>query len=46
MIETFKIMNGIYDKEVTERFFEKSRTDQTRGHSKKIQKRNCRERSV
>ena len=29
MIETFKIINGIYDKEVTERFFEMSRTDQT-----------------
>ena len=36
MIETFKIVNGIYDKDVTERFFEMSRTDQTRGHSKKI----------
>ena len=29
MIETFKIINGIYDKEVTEIFFEMSRTDQT-----------------
>jgi hypothetical protein len=30
MIETFKIIvNGIYDKDVTERFFEMSRTDQT-----------------
>ena len=43
MIETFKIINGIYDKEVTERFFEMSRTDQTRGHSKKMQKGNCRQ---
>ena len=43
IIETFKIINGIYDKEVTEIFFEMSRTDQTRGHSKKIQKGNCRE---
>jgi hypothetical protein len=43
MIETFKIINGIYDKEVTERFFEMSRTDQTRGNSKKIQKGNCRQ---
>jgi hypothetical protein len=43
MIETFKITNGIYDKDVTERFFEMSRTDQTRGHSKKIQKGNCRQ---
>jgi hypothetical protein len=42
MIETFTI-NGIYDKEVTERLFEMSRTDQTRGHSKKIQKGNCRQ---
>jgi hypothetical protein len=42
MIETFKIVNGIYDKDVTERFFE-MRTDQTRGHSKKIQKGNCRQ---
>jgi hypothetical protein len=33
----------IYDKEVTERFFEMSRTDQTRGHSKKMQKGNCRQ---
>jgi hypothetical protein len=33
MIETFKITNGIYDKDVTERFFEMSRTDQTRGHT-------------
>ena len=39
MIETFKIINGIYDKEVTERFFEMSRTDQTRGNSKKNTKR-------
>ena len=43
MIETFKIVNGIYDKDVTERFFEMNRTDQTRGHSKKIQKGNCTE---
>jgi hypothetical protein len=43
MIETFKIINGIYDKEVTEIFFEMSRTDQTRGNSKKIQKGNCRQ---
>ena len=42
MIETFKIVNGIYDIEVTERFFKMSRTGQTRGHSKKIQKGNCR----
>ena len=42
MIEIFKIVNGIYDKDVTERFFEMSRTDQTRGHSKKMQKGNCR----
>ena len=39
MIETFKIVNGIYDKDATERFFEMSRTDQTRGHSKKNTKR-------
>ena len=39
MIETFKIINGIYDKEVTERLFEMSRTDQTRGHSKKKYKK-------
>jgi hypothetical protein len=32
MIETFKIVNGIYDKDVTERFFEMSRTDQTPLH--------------
>ena len=43
MIETFKIINGIYDKEVTEIFFEMSRTDQTRGNSKKIPKGNCRQ---
>jgi hypothetical protein len=43
MIETFKIVNGIYDKDVTEIFFEMNRTDQTRGHSKKIQKGNCRQ---
>jgi hypothetical protein len=36
MIETFKIVNGIDDKDVTERFFEMSRTDQSSGHSKKI----------
>jgi hypothetical protein len=29
MIETFKTINGIYDKDVTERFFEMSRTGQT-----------------
>jgi hypothetical protein len=28
---------------VTERFFKMSRTDQTRGHSKKIQIGNCRQ---
>jgi hypothetical protein len=38
MIETFTIINGIYDKEVTERLFEMSRTDQTRGHSKQYKK--------
>ena len=38
-IEIFKIVNGIYYKDVTERFFETSRTDQTRGHSKKNTKR-------
>ena len=43
MIETFKIINGIYDKKVTERLFEMSRTDQTSGHSKKIEKGNCRQ---
>ena len=32
MIETFKIVNGIYGKDVTERFFEMNRRDQTRGH--------------
>ena len=26
MIETFKIINGIYDKEVTERFFERQKS--------------------
>ena len=31
-------INGIYDKEVTEFFFEMSRTEQTRGHSKKYKK--------
>ena len=40
MIETFKIVNGIYDKDVTERFFEMNRRDQTRGHSKNIHKGN------
>ena len=32
MIETFKIVNGIYDKDETERYFEMSRSDQTRRH--------------
>ena len=30
MIETFKIVNGIYDRDETERYFEISRSDQTR----------------
>jgi hypothetical protein len=40
MNETFTIVNGIYDKDVTERFFEMNRRDQTRGHSKNIHKGN------
>ena len=41
MIETYKIITGIYDNEVTECIFELERNTRTRGHSKKIKKKFC-----
>ena len=41
MIETFKIITGIYDNEVTEGIFDLDPNTQTRGHSKKIKKKFC-----
>ena len=42
MIETFKIMAGIYDKTVTEDFLIKDDNSRTRGHEKKLKKKYCR----
>jgi hypothetical protein len=42
MIETFKIITGIYDNEVTEGIFDLDPNTRTRGHSKKIKKKFCR----
>jgi hypothetical protein len=41
MIETFKIITGIYGNEVTEGIFDLDPTTRTRGHSKKIKKKFC-----
>ena len=41
MIETFKIITGIYDNEVTEGIFDLDPNTRTRGHSKKIKKKFC-----
>ena len=38
MIETFKIMSGIYDKEVTDGMLELDENTRTRGHEKKLKK--------
>jgi hypothetical protein len=38
MIETFKIITGIYDNEVTEGIFDHDPNTRTRGHCKKIKK--------
>ena len=38
MIEVFKIINGIYDRNVVTGFFELSDVEQTRGHNKKLRK--------
>ena len=35
MIETFKIMSGIYDKEITDDMLELVENTRTRGHEKK-----------
>ncbi len=42
MIETYKIMTGIYDPDVTPGLFELASTDRTRGNRYKIIKKNCR----
>jgi hypothetical protein len=42
MIETFKIIKGIYDNEVTEGMFDLDPNTRTRGHSKKFCKINLR----
>jgi hypothetical protein len=42
MIETFKIITGIYDNEVTEGIFDLDPNTRTRGHSEKIKKKFCR----
>jgi hypothetical protein len=39
LIETFKIITGIYDNEVTEDIFDLDLNTRTRGHSKKIKKK-------
>jgi hypothetical protein len=41
LIETFKIITGIYDNEVTEDIFDLDPNTRTRGHSKKIKKKFC-----
>ena len=41
LIETFKIITGIYDNEVTEDIFDLDPNTGTRGHSKKIKKKFC-----
>jgi hypothetical protein len=41
MIETFKIIKGIYDNEVTEGIFDLDPNTRTRGHNKKIKKKFC-----
>ena len=41
MIETFKIITGIYDNEVTEGIFDLDPNTRIRGHSKKIKKKFC-----
>ncbi len=40
MIETFKIITNIYDPDCTEGVFQLREIDTTRGHSKKIFKKN------
>jgi hypothetical protein len=42
MIETFKIITGIYDNEVTEGIFDLDPNTRTRGHSEQIKKKFCR----
>ena len=41
LIETFKIITGIYDNEVTEDIFDLDPNTGTRDHSKKIKKKFC-----
>ena len=41
MIETFKIITGTYDKEVTEGIFDLDPNTRTRGHNMKIKKKFC-----
>jgi hypothetical protein len=41
MIETFKIITGIYDNEVTAGIIDLDPNTRTRGHSKKIKKKFC-----
>lgn len=42
MIETYKIMNNIYDERVTKGLFTRNTSERTRGHTLKINKNNCR----
>ena len=42
MIEVFKIVSGVYDREVTEGFLKFSTITHTRGHSRKLLKEFCR----
>ncbi len=42
MIETYKIMNNIYDESVTKGLFTRNTSERTRGHTLKINKNNCR----
>ena len=42
MIETFKILKGIYDRKVTEDLFELNQESKSRGHTLKIRKQRSR----
>lgn len=42
LINTFKIVNNIYDNRVTQNIFQMEESSRTRGHTKKIFKKRCR----
>ena len=43
MIETFKILKGVYDRKVTEDLFELNQESKSRGHTLKIKKQRSRQ---